>query len=344
MKGKGKVQFSAGVPLVSENSGTIGALIVLDPSPRTDLEDSDIEALQEYARCVVRHLGLVHASVDPSREVSVLRGIARNFLDQYEPLPMDGESHGDKNATVADTQNPKSPRKDAFPKSVEDWLFAAFSGSAELLCKCSLADGAVIFGPQEIASLIATDGSASLQDAGDSKRGKASSSVLGSCLQDGVSCPAVESQQAPSVRTLRRLASIYPRGMAFDVAGKTARALHQGSNCRRHSYTALAMDHDDVATEEEGDDLAALHNEVLNTIGEAQTLVFLPIYDQDDSALLATCFFWDSSGFRMANGTQDLLAYQVLGNFLTHSVAQVRMQSKDAEQSKFMSNFSHELR
>lgn len=46
----------------------------------------------------------------------------------------------------------------------------------------------------------------------------------------------------------------------------------------------------------------------------------------------------------MANGTQDLLAYQVLGNFLTHSVAQVRMQSKDVEQSKFMSNFSHELR
>lgn len=344
MKDEERIRFSAGVPLVSENSGTIGALVVLDPSPRPTLEDNDIEALQEYARCVVRHLELVHASVDPSREVSVLREIARDFLDQYEPPSTDEEPPGDKDATVADTGHRKTPEKDFSPRSMEDWLFAAFRGAAELLCKCSLADGAVIFGPQEIATLIATDGSASLQDAGDSKKGKSSSNILASCLQDGVSCPAVEAQQAPSVRTLRRLASIYPRGMAFDVAGKTATALHQGSNPRRHSYTALAMDHDSVATEEEGDDLAMLHKEVLGTIGDAQTLVFLPIYDQDDSALLATCFFWDSSGFRMANGTQDLLAYQVLGNFLTHSVAQVRMQSKDAEQSKFMSNFSHELR
>jgi len=344
VKDQERVRFSAGVPLVSKNSGTIGALIVLDPSPRPEVEDDDIKALQEYARCVVRHLELVHASMNPSREVSVLRGIARNFLDQYEALPTAEGSPRDRDATVADTQHPKSHEKDASPRSMEDWLSAAFNGAAELLCKCSLAEGAVIFGPQEITSLINTHGSASLQDAGDSEKGKASSSILASFLQDGVSCPAGENQRAPSVRSLRRLASIYPRGMAFDVAGKTATALHQGGNHRRHSYTALAMDLDSVATQEEGDDLAVLHNEALDAIGDAQTLVFLPIYDQDDSALLATCFFWDSSGFRMAKGTQDLLAYQVLGNFLTHSVAQVRMQSKDAEQSKFMSNFSHELR
>lgn len=342
--GKDKVRFSAGVPLASENCDTIAALIVLDPSPRSDFEDHDIEVLQEYARCVVHHLELVHASVDPSREVSVLRGIARNFLDQYEPLPMTDEPHGDADAPKRDTGRQESPEKDVSPRSMEGWLSAAFSGSEELFCKCSLADGAVIFGTQEIASLTTTDGSASFQDAGDNARGNASGNLLGSFLQDNVSCPAVEIQQAPSVRTLRSLASTYPLGMAFDVAGKTARALQPEGNRRRHSYTALAMDHDNVATQVEGDDLAVLHNEVLNTIGDAQTLVFMPIYDQDDSTLLATCFFWDSSGFRMANGTHDLLAYQVLGNFLTHSVAQVRMQSKDVEQSKFMSNFSHELR
>jgi hypothetical protein len=344
VKDEERVHFSAGVPLVSKNSGTIGALIVLDGSPRTDLEDNDIEALQEYAQCVVRHLELVHASVDPSREVSVLRGIAKNFLDQYQPPPVNENPHTDTEALEDVSEHRRSSEGDEAPRSMEEWLSTAFSSAATLLRQCSSADGAVIFGPQEITSLIATDGTANLHGSDDNNAEKASSSVLASCLQDGVVCPAVEFQKAPSVRTLRRLASIYPRGMGFDVVGKTATALPQGSIQRVHSYTALAMDHDNVAIQEEGDDLTALHTEVLNTLADAQTLVFLPIYDQDDSALLATCFFWDSSGFRMANGVQDLMAYQVLGNFLTQSVAQVRMQSKDVEQSKFMSNFSHELR
>lgn len=344
VKDKGSVRFAAGVPLISKNNGTVGALVVLDDSPRDNLEENDIEALQEYAQCVMRHLQLVHTSVDASREVSVLRGIAETFPDQYESPHPDEYSTGAEDARTGDAEYQGTAAQDEQPRSIEDWLSAAFSGAAKLIRQCSLADGAVIFGPKEIATLIVTDGSASLHDAGDSDAGKASSSVLASCLQNGMSCPAVERQQAPSVRTLRRLASIYPRGMTFDVVGKVATARTQDSNQRRHSYTSFAMGHDDITNQEEGDDLTALHTEILDTLADAQTLVFLPIYDRDDSALLATCFFWDSSGLRMANGTQDLLAYQVLGNFLSHSVAQVRMQNKGAEQSKFMSNFSHELR
>lgn len=340
---EGGVRFSVGVPLVSQNSGTLGALVVLDDSPRGKLGDKDIEVLQEYAQCVVRHLELVHLSMDPSREVSVLRGIARSFPDRYKSL---SGSNNDSEAGAGSTDESKHEagvESTSPPRSMEDWLLSAFNVIAELIRQCSLADGAVIFGPQEIASLIVTEGSSSLHDSGDSDAGNEPSSVLASCLQDGVVCPAVKSENTPSVRTLRRLASIYPRGMAFDVAGKTASVRDQGNNSAKHPQTAHAMDRD-VDAKEEGDDLTTLHTEVLDTLAEAQTMVFLPIYDQEDDTLLAACFFWDSSGIRMANGSQDLLAYQVLGNFLTHSVAQVRMQNKDQEQSKFMSNFSHELR
>lgn len=339
---EGGVRFSVGVPLVSQNSGTLGALVVLDDSPRERLGDKDIEVLQEYAQCVVRHLELVHSSMDPSREVSVLRGIAKSFPDRYTLSGSDNDSEAGA-APKDESKHKGDAESTGPPRSMEDWLLSAFNGIAELIRQCSLADGAVILGPQEIARMIVTEGSASLHDSGDSDAGNAPSSVLASCLQDGVVCPAVKSEKTPSVRTLRRFASIYPRGMAFDVAGRTASVRDQGNHSAKHPQTAHAMDRD-VDAKEEGDDLKVLHTEVLDTLAEAQTMVFLPIYDQEDDTLLAACFFWDSSGIRMANGNQDLLAYQVLGNFLTHSVAQVRMQNKDQEQSKFMSNFSHELR
>jgi GAF domain-containing protein len=70
------VRFAAGVPLLRNNC-TIGALVVLDGSPRDGVEDKDFLELKEYAQCVVRHLELVRSSTGPRRETAVLREIAR---------------------------------------------------------------------------------------------------------------------------------------------------------------------------------------------------------------------------------------------------------------------------
>lgn len=131
--------------------------------------------------------------------------------------------------------------------------------------------------------------------------------------------------------------------MASDVTGKGLRERAGLGASPALSSTALSLDHDNVVDQEEGDDLGGLHEEVLATLADAKSLDFLPIYNQDDNALLACCFLWDASGIRMANGNNDVHEYRVLGNFLSHNVAQIRMQTSDAEQNRFMANFSHDL-
>lgn len=66
--------------------------------------------------------------------------------------------------------------------------------------------------------------------------------------------------------------------------------------------------------------------------------------DRDDKSLLASCFVWSEDGLYAGNNHRDISDYHVLGSFLSHNVGQLKMQNKDAEQRKFMSNFSHELR
>lgn len=73
--------------------------------------------------------------------------------------------------------------------------------------------------------------------------------------------------------------------------------------------------------------------------------MYLPVYDQDSRSLLASCFMWSQDhGLHTGNDHEEISDYHVLGNFLSHNVTQLRMQNKDAEQRKFVSNFSHELR
>jgi signal transduction histidine kinase len=90
--------------------------------------------------------------------------------------------------------------------------------------------------------------------------------------------------------------------------------------------------------------LDMLRTDVLDHVVGAQTLIYLPVYDQSNGSLLASCFAWRCSGSHKTDDRQDITDYHVLGNFLSHNVAQLRVQSDDAEQKKFMSNFSHELR
>jgi signal transduction histidine kinase len=91
--------------------------------------------------------------------------------------------------------------------------------------------------------------------------------------------------------------------------------------------------------------LTMLRTDVLDNLADAQTLMYLPVYDQDNRGLLASCFMWSQDdGLYAGNDHREISDYHVLGSFLSHNIAQLRMQNKDAEQRKFVSNFSHELR
>lgn len=330
----GGVRFLAGVSLASPATGTI-TLVVADDSPRDSMKNDDIEALHEYAKCIIKHMELVRETIYPSREVSVLRGIIGSMSNQYQP---DATSYDADSPTQ---QEDETPAKEADlnsldyqsrPRSMEAWLTSAFDGAAKVFRQCSSADGAAIFGLHDISTLVQTDGSSTTRGEEGLDTGISRSSLL---AYSGVECAAAVDQRTPSPRTLRRFASACPRGMAFDVTGKICRERAGFRTSSKHSYTAVAMNKDSIVDEEEGDELGKLHEEVLASLAEAQSLVFLPVYDQDDGALLACCFLWDESGIRMASSSKDVREYRALGNFLSHNVAQVRMQTKDAEQDRF---------
>lgn len=360
---EGGVRFAAGVTLTSSKTGTIGTLVVLDNSPRDSVPHEDIEALRQYAKCTVRHLDLVRQTTDPTREVSVLRGIVGSFMDLYKPVHHKQNGSGALRDTMTkseeDDENAKSRERTTSksghgeengsdestehhqrPHSMEAALAAAFNGTATVLRQCSFADGAIIFGLRDIVGLVTTEGSsATRRDDGEGLSG-----LLASSLQNNVPCAAIDNGTSPSLNTLRRLASIYPRGMAFNVKSNPANQPLGSHDISANSYAALAMDNSITVDREQGDDQGRLIEETIKIFGEAQTIIFLPVYDQHDGALMACCFLWDVSGIRMASSNQDVVEYRSLGNFLSHNVAQVRMEAKDIEQDRFIANFSHELR
>ena len=99
-----------------------------------------------------------------------------------------------------------------------------------------------------------------------------------------------------------------------------------------------------AAAKENGEVLTMLRTDITYHLAEARSLVYLPVYDQNNGSLLASCFAWRTSSSNEGSKHQHVADYHVLGNFLSHDIAQLRMQNEDAEQKKFMSNFSHELR
>jgi hypothetical protein len=347
------VRFAAGVPLLRNNC-TIGALVVLDGSPRDGVEDKDFLELKEYAQCVVRHLELVRSSTGPRRETAVLREIARCFTDQYQDPP--GEEKTEESADgECDTEeeDPSIPELDhenfadlgEHSNSIESSLRATFDGAAKVFQDCSLAEGTVIFGPPAVASLMVIDEKTSPPEPDHNDSDDLPSIVLASCSRDGVAFTAHKDQQAPSVGILRRLASVYPRGMVFDVAGDSVSTLQPTDRDRRFSATATAPEY--VVSDPHGIEgvLTMLRADVVSKLTETQTLlIFLPVYDHDNKSLLASCFAWHDSSVDKVVDDPDVSDYHVLGNFLSHSVAQLMLQNKDSEQKKFMSNFSHELR
>jgi GAF domain-containing protein len=347
------VQFAAGVPLLRNNC-TIGALVVLDGSPRDGVEDTDFLELKEYAQCVVRHLELVRSSTGPRRETAVLREIARCFADQYQD-PLGGEKTEESADAECDTEeeDPSNAELDhenfadleEHSNSIEASLQATFDGAAKVLRDCSLADGTVIFGPPAVASLMVIDEKTSPPEPDHNDSDDLPSIVLASCSRDEVAFTAHKYQRAPSVGTLNRLASVYPRGMVFDVAGDTVSTLQSTDRDRRFSAIATAPGYvvGDLHGIEEV--LTMLRADIVSRLTEAQTLlIFLPVYDQENKSLLASCFAWYGSDVEKGIGHRDVSDYHVLGNFLSHSVAQLMLQNKSSEQKKFMSNFSHELR
>jgi GAF domain-containing protein len=345
VKQEGGVRFAAGVSLITKNKHKVGVLVVLDESSRNGIEDTELSELKDCAQCVVRHLDLVQSSTEASKETSVLRGIAGQFADQYRTLP-DEDQHGKS----GESTNPKGNRDEYAigiatedyneladsSKSVEPCVQATFNGVAKVLRDCSLADGAVIFGPPAVANLTETDEDRNPDEHDEHKdHAKLSSHLLASSLRDGVTS-SIGGQQTPYVCALQRLASVYPRGALFDVTddGVSERAAEDDD--QTPSCTAAAKENEEV--------LAILRTDITYHLAGARSLVYLPVYDQSNGSLLASCFAWRTSTFKEGSKHQHVADYHVLGNFLSHDIAQLRMQNEDAEQKKFMSNFSHELR
>lgn len=339
------VRFALGVPLISNDYHTIGILLVLDGSPQDSVKDTDLSELKDCAQCVARHLELVHSSVSASKETHILRGIAecfpnpyRTFSDQDQRGKSEGSTKpkGDTDECIVEIEDGGHTDLDNGPTSIETSIQAAFDGVASMLRDRSMADGAVIFGPPAVANLIIRDDNTNLAEH-DEKSGKeTSSTLLASSLQDGIVCSAIEKQTAPPVCLLRRLASVYPCGMVFNVTdGSLIEQVPMG-NYRHPSSDASAKETEEV--------LAMLYTEILNDLADVQTSMYLPVYDRDDKSLLASCFVWSEDGLYAGNNHRDISDYHVLGSFLSHNVGQLKMQNKDAEQRKFMSNFSHELR
>jgi hypothetical protein len=346
------VRFAAGVPLLRNNC-TIGALVVLDGSPRDGVEDKDFLELKEYAQCVVRHLELVRSSTGPRRETAVLREIARCFADQYQDPP--GEEKTEESADAecdTEEEDPSIPELDhenfadlgEHSNSIEASLQATFDGAAKALRDCSLADGTVIFGPPAVASLMVIDEKTSPPEPDHNDSDDLPSIVLASCSRDGGAFAAHKVQQTPSVRTLHRLASTYPRGIAFNVADDNVSILPLTNGDRGPLCTAPATEYVVGDAYDIEEVLNMLRAELLSYLTEAKTLTFLPLYDHENKSLLASCFAWHDSSVDKVVDDPDVSDYHVLGNFLSHSVAQLMLQNKDSEQKKFMSNFSHELR
>jgi GAF domain-containing protein len=349
VKKEGGVRFAAGVPLLSRHNCTIGALVVLDESPRDCVEDKDLLELKDYAQCIVRHLELVRSSAEHSRETNVLRGIAGCFANQYQSPPCEEQSEESMNARCGtNEQDPSNLELEAeelsdlgdLPDSIETSLQITFNEAAKVLRDCSLADGAIIFGPPAVASLMVIDEKTSPPEPDHNRSDDLPSIVLASCSRDG----AAFDQRAPSVGTLQRLASVYPRGMLFNMAGDSVNTLKPTNDGRRFSGTATATEYVVGDAHDIEQVLIMLRADVVNNLTEAQTLTFLPVHDHDNKTLLASCFAWHDTGIDTAVGHRDVADYHVLGNFLSHSVAQLMLQNKDSEQKKFMSNFSHELR
>jgi hypothetical protein len=349
------VRFAIGVPLVSRTNCIIGALVVLDGSPRGGEDNRDLSALKDYAQCVVRHLELVQSSSGSSREISVLRGISRCFGNQYRSLPepeKDGKSEesslGRDTNSHERTSTVKLETEDyadlATPKSMEASIQAAFDDVAKILRDCSLADGALILGPPAVESLMVADDSASPPGSDERDGDDPTSRLLSTCLDDRGLLSAGEGRQAPSVCSLRHLAYTYPRGAVFDIKGKSVHEQRSGMDDQSPSCPDPANDHNSGNVHGIVEVLTMLRNDILENDTEVQTMLFLPVYAHDNGKLLASCFAWICSGVDSSECRRDASDYHVIGNFLSHSIAQLRMQNKDAEQKKFMSNFSHELR
>jgi hypothetical protein len=340
------MRFALGVPLISKKKHKVGVLLALDGSPRENIEETDLLNLKYCAQCVVRHLELVHSSVRATKETNILRGIAECFPNQYRTLEDQNQygksedstrSKGDTEECTVEFEDEDHPHLGDSPKSIESSIQAALDSAARMLRDRSMADGAVIFGQPAVANLLATDDIASPNEADEGYGKKPSSKLLASSTRDGVVCYATKDRKAPPICILSRLASVYPRGMVFSITNDAVNEQAPTSNEQRPLSNVTAEETDKVLT--------MLRTEVLNNLAPAQTLMYLPVYDQDNRSLLASCFMWSQDdGLYAGNDHREISDYHVLGNFLSHNVAQLMMQNKDAEQRKFVSNFSHELR
>lgn len=348
---EGGVRFYAAVPVVTNAGYQIGMLAVLDPVPREQPADQEVEELKEYAACAAGHLELLRTKADCERKSKLLRAISASIEHQYPPLRRQKPSEKDQNAEDAlngglqDGENSldavdKSPPTSR-SRATQQALTKAFSDTAKALRYPLLADNVAIFGPVGVDRLA--DSEIDRPEDELHHDGEAPSALLTSVSREKINLPN-KLQPCPPIAVLSRLASKHPGGAAFRLLAGTSRQEPAASAMLESpaaSHASLRHETSCDAIDEEL--LHYLHLPGLDPNehdARSRDIVFLPVYHPQTGNILAASFLWNANTERSLLNI-DLADLHAISSSLSQDVARILSQKKESD---FLSNFSHELR
>lgn len=119
---------------------------------------------------------------------------------------------------------------------------------------------------------------------------------------------------------LKTLVTAFPNGEVFNLK----------------DWSTNANDAEKSLTKEVGECL-------VQQFPEADSIIFLPLWDFDKAQWLAGTFLWTRNRER-ALGLEELHYFRVFGDSLTSEVARVNWSKQEQSKSNFISSLSHELR
>ncbi|KAL1586242.1 hypothetical protein WHR41_05370 [Cladosporium halotolerans] len=352
---EGGVHFYAAVPVVTNAGYQIGMLAVIDPVPREQPADGEVEELKEYAACAAGHLELLKTKADCERKSKLLRTISASIEHQYPSLRRQKPSEDHQNAedvlngSLQDSENSldavdKSPPT-ARSHATQQALTKAFSDTAKALRYPLLADNVAMFGPVGIDRLADSEiDRVDISNFDDlNPDGEAPSALLTSVSREKINLPN-KLQRCPPIAVLSRLASKHPGGAAFRLLAGTSREESAASAIRESpaaSHAALRHETSCDAIDEEL--LNYLHLPGLDPNehdARSRDIVFLPVYHPQTGSILAASFLWNANTERSLLNI-DLADLHAISSSLSQDVARILSQKKESD---FLSNFSHELR
>jgi signal transduction histidine kinase len=266
-------------------------------------------------------------------------------------------------------QQAEGPKMDAMSR--------IFAVAADILRDSNLADGAAIFGATADASRktnlrsmpgnlngVTTHAGASMlgqsATSSDSERYDTNTSdsdsgpaarpckILAFSVADDQARSDIENGTALTLATLERYFSMYPLGKTFSFneqgAGISSEEESDAATSGRESEDQAGGGDDRESTARMRNRKRRMdHRELLKKIPGANTVIFLPLYDQTEEKLIAGCFLWTSVTGRMLQDG-DLSYLRAFGNCVVTQVIRENMRRNEAAKTTFIASMSHELR